>query len=130
MLKLMTERKELKVVSDQAGTPTWAKGLAEILWKLASMPEVSGVLHWSDSGIASWYDFACVIEEKAEEAGLIDTRPEIIPVGTEDFPTAAQRPSYSVLDKRASAATLGIIPAHWQQNLGNMISELTLSISA
>ncbi len=124
MLKLMSERKELRVVADQAGTPTWARGLAEAVWKLALMPEACGIFHWSDSGIASWYDFACVIAEKARAAGLVEKLPSIIPVCTEDFPTAARRPSYSVLDKHTISVATGMMPPHWQASLENMLAEL------
>ncbi len=123
MLSLMRERDELRVVSDQAGTPTWARGLAEAVWKTVSRPAITGILHWSDSGIASWYDFACVIARKAAVSGMIDRRPQIVPVTTSAFPTAARRPSYSVLDKSASSEALGMIPPHWQENLHYMLEE-------
>jgi dTDP-4-dehydrorhamnose reductase len=126
ILSLMRERDELRVVSDQAGTPTWAKGLAEAVWKTVSMPDISGILHWSDSGIASWYDFACVIAQRAAAAGLIDTFTKILPVNTSAFPTPARRPSYSVLDKSASSEALGMIPPHWQENLRKMLEEYAI----
>ncbi len=124
MLSLMDTRAELGVVSDQAGTPTWAKGLARAVWQTASRPDLSGILHWSDSGIASWYDFACVIADIASEMRIIKKCPKILPIKTEDYPTPARRPAYSVLDKGSTTDALGIVPPHWQENLEIMLSEL------
>ncbi len=124
MLSLMESREEIRVISDQAGTPTWARGLAQGLWKIVSLPEVKGIYHWSDSGIASWYDFACAISEIARDRGLLDRFPRILPINTEEYPVPAKRPSYSVLDKGTTIRVLGITPPHWQENLGLMINEL------
>ncbi len=124
MLSLMESREEIRVVSDQAGTPTWAHGLAQALWKIVSLPQAQGVYHWSDSGIASWYDFACAISEIAGEKGLIDSSPRILPINTEEYPVPAKRPSYSVLDKGATIRVLGITPPHWRENLSLMMNEL------
>ena len=65
MLRLMSERDDLAVVADQIGTPTWAHGLAEAIWACAAQPQLSGVYHWSDAGVCSWYDFAVAICEEA-----------------------------------------------------------------
>ncbi len=124
MLRLMEERTQLRVVADQAGTPTWARGLAEVIWNLASS-RIAGIFHWSDSGIASWYDFACVISGKAAASGILKSSPAIIPINTEDYPAPARRPAYSVLDKKATGDALGLIPPHWQDNLDSMLKEYT-----
>ncbi len=123
MLSLMSERKELKVVADQAGTPTWARSLAEVVWKTALRPEINGTFHWSDSGIASWYDFACSISRIATNLGILSSPSTILPINTHEYPTPARRPYYSVLDKSNTSDALGIIPMHWEDNLLYMLME-------
>ena len=90
------------MVADQVGTPTWAGLFAGALWELALRPEVDGILHWSDLGVASWYDFAVAIQEEALARGLLERAVPVEPIRTEDYPTPARRPAYSVLDKSAS----------------------------
>src|SRR5918996_6351635 len=65
MLKLMRERESLAVVCDQVGTPTWARRLAEALWQAAALPELRGIHHWTDAGVAGWDDFPQAIQEGA-----------------------------------------------------------------
>jgi len=125
MLRLMRERTSLSVVADQIGTPTWAKGLAQALWRTVDLPEVKGVHHWTDAGVASWYDFAVAIEEEAHAWGLLDKAIPIRPIRTQDYQTAARRPSYSVLDKTATWDALGFTPPHWRVALREMIQSLT-----
>jgi dTDP-4-dehydrorhamnose reductase len=125
MLRLMREREELGVVSDQIGTPTWARSLAEALWAAAARPELSGVLHWTDAGVASWYDFALAIQEEAVALGLLDQAIPVRPLRTEEYPTPARRPLYSVLDKSAAWAALGRRASHWRVSLRLMLRELT-----
>ena len=71
MLRLMASRDSLGVVADQVGTPTAASTLADVLWRFAAKPELSGVYHWTDAGVASWYDFAVAIREEGVAAGLL-----------------------------------------------------------
>lgn len=123
MLRLMGERSELRVVSDQIGTPTYAPGLAAAIWSLAAKG-ITGTHHYTDSGVASWYDFAVAIQEEAMAAGLLAKAVPIIPIATADFPTAARRPSYSVLDKKTTFAALGAYAPHWRENLRILIREL------
>lgn len=123
MLRLMAERPELRVVADQIGTPTYAPGLAAALWALARAG-VTGMHHYTDSGAASWYDFAVAIQEEALAAGLLARAVPIIPIATADFPTAAQRPHFSVLDKRTTFAALGGPAPHWRVQLRAMIEAI------
>lgn len=123
MLRLMRERPEVRVVADQIGTPTYAPGLAAALWTMASQGAV-GVHHYTDSGVASWYDFAVAIQEEALSAGLLDSVVPVIPIGTADFPTPAKRPSYSVLDKSSTFEILGAPTPHWRANLRTMIAAI------
>lgn len=124
MLRLMAERDALSVVEDQVGTPTWARGLAEACWDLIECKAASGIYHWSDAGVCSWYDFALAIAELAQEQGLLDRSAEITPISSRDYPTPAQRPAYSVLDKSRIRQLLGRPSRHWRTQLGAMLSDL------
>lgn len=123
MLRLMAERPEVRVVSDQIGTPTYAPGLAGALWDLAAQGR-TGIYHYTDSGACSWYDFAVAIQEEALAAGLLDKAIPIIPVNSEDYPTVARRPHFSVLDKTSTFAALGSPAPHWRVNLRKMIEQI------
>jgi dTDP-4-dehydrorhamnose reductase len=115
MLRLMRERGEVRVVADQVGTPTHAASLARAILALETAG-ATGICHWTDAGVASWYDFAVAIAEEAHALGLIGTRPRVVPIRTADYPTPARRPPMSVLDKDATWALIG--PArHWREEL-------------
>jgi len=122
MLRLMAEREEVRVVADQIGTPTWAWGLAGAVWQIAcrSLP---GIHHWSDAGVASWYDFAVAVQEEALALGVLERAIPIVPVTTADYPTPARRPLYSVLDKTATWTLLGGPAPHWRVQLRRMLTE-------
>ena len=122
MLRLLGERQELRVVADQIGTPTHAKGLARTLWTLIAGGE-RGVWHWTDAGVASWYDFAVAIHGEARGIGLLARDTAILPIRTEDYPTPARRPAYSVLDKTATWAVTGIAK-HWRDELRECLQEI------
>lgn len=124
MLRLMAERDQLGVVDDQVGTPTWAKGLAQFLWRAAEQAGHSGVYHWSDAGVCSWYDFAVAIAEESLVCGLLETIPVIGPIAGENYPTPARRPSYSVLDKARSWQDFAVDGVHWRVQLRSMLKEL------
>ncbi len=117
MLRLMRERGPARVVTDQRGSPTAAASVARALWRLAELPEVHGVWHWTDEGTASWYEFACAIAEEAREVGLLKNKVEVTPITTAEYPTPARRPSSSVLDIGATAERLGMRPVPWRENL-------------
>lgn len=123
MLRLMAERDSVSVVSDQVGTPTWAHGLAEAIWRIVDAPEVTGTLHWTDAGVASWYDFAVAIAEEAHAQGLLARPVTIKPIMAADYPTPAARPAWSVLDKTASWQQLGCDGMHWREALRRMLAD-------
>lgn len=123
MLRLMAERDEVCVVADQIGTPTYAPGLASAIWGL-SVARTTGIHHFSDSGAASWYDFAVAIQEEALAIGLLERAVPVVPISTADFPTPARRPPYSVLDKRSTVAVLGGPAPHWRVNLRTMLARV------
>jgi len=125
MLRLLHERDEVKVIADQIGTPTWANSLARTIWAAVQEPRVSGILHWTDAGVASWYDFAVAIQEEALVRGLLSRAAPVHPIATSDYPTPARRPSYSVLDKTETTRLLGVTPVHWRVNLRLMLDELS-----
>jgi dTDP-4-dehydrorhamnose reductase len=124
MLKLMSTRPALRVVADQVGAPTWAKGLALALWQAVERPAVQGLHHWRDAGAASWYDFAVAIAEEATAADLLKQPVEVAPIATHDYPTPARRPSYSVLECSSTWQQLDMTPPHWRVHLRRMIAEL------
>lgn len=123
MLRLMSEKPALGIVGDQVGTPTWARGLAQACWAVAAI-RAEGLYHWTDAGVASWYDFAVAIQREAINAGLLDTAIPINSIRTEDYPTPAARPSFSVLDKTRIIEDTGIPLVHWQDQLTAMLCEL------
>src|SRR6185437_6893491 len=106
MLRLMRERGAVRVVSDQKGSPTAASAVATALWRLVERPELHGVLHWTDAGIISWYQFACAIAEDALARNLLASAPQVLPISSAEYPTAALRPSCSALETRESALQL------------------------
>ncbi len=125
MLRLMGERDELGVVADQIGTPTWANSLADSVWAFAGATELAGLYHWTDGGQTSWHEFALAIQEEALSLGLLDQLIPIHAITTEDYPTAATRPRYSVLDCSATTVALNLHPAQWRVNLHHMLKGMT-----
>jgi len=124
MLRLMNEREALSVVADQIGTPTWTAGLAKVLWTFAERHDLTGIYHWSDAGVCSWYDFAVAIQEEAEPRGLLDRAVPITPIAASAYPTPARRPAFSVLDKAATWSDLEIEGVHWRVQLRAMLEQL------
>ena len=79
MLRLMREKEQVSVVCDQIGTPTWATGIAAAIWGLIEAQAPGGVYHWTDLGVASWYDFAVAIQDEALARGLLDRAVPVVP---------------------------------------------------
>ena len=124
MLRLMADKPQLTVIDDQIGTPTWAKGLAEACVS-AAVNNTRGVYHWTDEGVASWYDFALAIQELGIDKGLLDKAIPVLPIPSSQYPTPAKRPHYSVLDKQtAREAFASCKPTHWRKQLASMLDEL------
>lgn len=112
MLRLSQDRSSLNVVSDQIGTPTYATDLAEALIAIIqSGKEMYGMYHYSNEGVASWYDFAKEIFD------LNHVKIDLSPIPTEAYPTPAKRPKYSVLDKTKIKDTFGIQIKNWKDSL-------------
>jgi dTDP-4-dehydrorhamnose reductase len=124
MLRLMQEKPQLGIVYDQVGTPTWAKGLAQWLWTIAAKPEVTGTYHWTDAGVATWYDFAIAIQELGLEKGLLSNAIPVLPISTSAYPTPAKRPAFSVIDKSSAEEVSGLNTTHWRKQLSSMMDEI------
>jgi dTDP-4-dehydrorhamnose reductase len=127
MLQSMQQRIAVRVVADQKGAPTAAFSIARAVWRIAELPHVHGILHWTDEGVASAYEFACTIAEEALTAGLLSGAIEVTPIATTDYPTAAHRPANSTLDTGATLALLGIRPDAWRINLRTTLAQLARS---
>lgn len=115
---------EAAVVVDQIGAPTWVRSLAAALWSAVGQPDLHGVHHWCDSGVASRYDFAMAIRDEALALGLLGQAAVLRPVATADFPTPVRRPAMALLDKRLLEQALGWRAAHWRENLRLAMAEL------
>ena len=121
MRSLTSTKPALKVVFDQVGSPTYAADLAEAIVHIISTRQTDkvGIYHYTNEGVCSWYDFAVEI---ARQSGNTDCKIE--PCHSEEFPTKASRPHYSVLDKTKIKATFGISIPHWQHSLSRCIENL------
>ncbi|HEY9862262.1 MAG TPA: dTDP-4-dehydrorhamnose reductase [Candidatus Obscuribacterales bacterium] len=126
MLRLGAEREEIRVVADQIGSPTWAKDLAQAIAQFIphASSETTGIYHYTNSGVASWYDFAIAIFEEAKQLGFPLKIQRVVPITTADYPTPARRPAYSVLSCAKITGVLGTYPPHWRQGLRQMLAEL------
>nr|WP_290228049.1 dTDP-4-dehydrorhamnose reductase [Trichocoleus desertorum] len=126
MLRLGAEREEIRVVADQIGSPTWAKDLAQAIAQFIphASSKTTGIYHYTNSGVASWYDFAIAIFEEAKQLGFSLKIQRVVPITTADYPTPAHRPAYSVLSCAKIAGVLGTYPPHWRQGLRQMLAEL------
>lgn len=125
MLRLMKERGAVRVVADQIGCPTSTASAAEALWALAARPQLAGIFHWSEAGVASWYDFAVAIAEEAATRALLPPDLSVTPITTAEYPTPARRPRFSLLDSRRTHEVLDLHPAHWRSGLRKALSELS-----
>jgi dTDP-4-dehydrorhamnose reductase len=133
MLRLGAERPEVRVVDDQIGTPTWSGDIAKAITGLAerfltpdSSEAPSGIYHFTNSGAASWYDFAVAIFEEAKTMGLPLTLQRVVPITTPEYPTPTQRPAYSVLSNQKIKSLLSGPAPQWRQSLRQMLTELYL----
>ncbi|MBA3920739.1 MAG: dTDP-4-dehydrorhamnose reductase [Nostocaceae cyanobacterium] len=126
MLRLGSEREEIRVVADQIGSPTYAQDLAQAIAHLLplSTPEIAGTYHYTNSGVTSWYDFAIAIFEEAQQLGFPLKVQRVIPITTLEYPTPAHRPAYSVLSSEKISLILGTNPPHWRQGLQQMLKDL------
>ena len=119
MIRLGKERENLGVIFDQVGTPTYARDLARAIFTAIRQGVVPGIYHFSNEGVCSWYDFTKAIHRLA---GI--TTCHVKPLHTEEYPTPAKRPHYSVLDKTKIKNTYYIEIPYWMDSLQSCIAEL------
>lgn len=129
MLRLGREREELAVVADQQGCPTSARSIAQALWHSAALWRRDAVLEWGVYHFAgqpavSWHEFAVEIFRQALESGLLARIPRVRPITSQEYPTPARRPLWSVLDCSKARARLGLEPAPWREELRLVLAEL------
>lgn len=119
MIRLGKEKTELGVIFDQIGTPTYARDLAVSIMTAVEKGIIPGIYHFSNEGVTSWYDFTKAIHRIASISGC-----HVRPIHTEEYPTPARRPHYSVLDKTKIKATYNIEVPYWEESLAECISKL------
>ncbi len=119
MIRLGKERDSLGVIFDQIGTPTYARDLARAIYAAIRQGVTPGVYHFSNEGVCSWYDFTKAIHRLA---GIKDCK--VNPLHTEEYPTPAKRPHYSVLDKTKIKNTYHIEIPYWMDSLQSCIAQL------
>jgi len=127
MLRLFKERDLVNVVEDQWGSPTYTADLAGAILRIIEDDSVSyGVYHFTNEGVTSWYEFAKAIYSKVKKLGLIEDnkKVEIQPIKTEDYPTAARRPRYSVLSKEKIKREFGLKIGDWDKALEDFLVSL------
>jgi len=129
--KFFIEKKPLQVVYDQVSCPTSTYTLSNLCWKLSldkkGFNEIEKIIHWSDAGIGSWYDFAVAIGEIAFREKIITGIPNIIPVRSTIFPSSVKRPSFSLLDSDQTCKSLKMKRNHWQFELSNVIRKIKVN---
>ena len=124
MLRIGNNKKSIQVVSDQLGTPTYAKDLAKTCLDILSdtgstnLSKKESLYHYSNEGVTSWYDFATAIME------ICNIDCQVIPIETKDYPTQARRPLYSVLDKSKIKSDFKVTIPHWRDSLANCIKKI------
>ena len=125
MLRLHRERDKLSVVADQVGCPTSTLNLAQACWQAIKFKnngiDIPLVMHWSDAGAASWYDVAVAIGSIGQSLGLLNQPARVEAISTADYPTAAIRPSYSLLDCFGTRAMLQLPGQHWREALKDIM---------
>tara|TARA_Y100000589_G_scaffold326896_1_gene367608 strand:+ start:5483 stop:6367 length:885 start_codon:yes stop_codon:yes gene_type:complete len=124
LLKSKSLDKPLNIVSDQIGCPTSADSLSKACWLLVNLNDSPKIMHWTDLGCASWFDFAFLIRKIAIDKNIINN-PEIIePINSENYFTEAKRPYYSVLDCNQTYEDLNYFPCHWSEELSKVLNSL------
>lgn len=119
MLNLTATKPLLKVVFDQAGTPTYAKDLAEVITVILKIP-TAGIFHYSNEGVCSWFDFTKMVAEYSGHKAC-----NIQPCHSDEFPSKVKRPAYSVLDKTKIKGSYGVIVPYWTESLKYCVDNLS-----
>lgn len=114
----------MRVVDDQIGTPTRARHLAHALWRIVAQPEGERLLHFTDAGVASWFDVAVAVMDALGEAGRLPPGADVTPIASDEYPTPARRPQYTVLDAHACWRRISYTPPHWRHGVVASTHEL------
>ena len=124
MLRLGAERPEIRVVNDQIGSPTYAGDLAKTILSLLEKErqgkQHSGIYHYTNEGVCSWYDFAHSIIR------MTDLPAKVTPIPTREYPTAAKRPEYSVLSKEKIKREYQLEIPHWEDSLRRCLENMNV----
>ena len=125
--KFYQEKKSLRVIYDQISCPTSTNSLSDLCWELSKSQKQSNdkIFHWSDAGVASWYDFAIAIAQLAFQEKIITGIPDIIPIKSDEFPTIATRPHFSLLDCEQTCKYQKTKRNHWKFELSKVIREIS-----
>ena len=125
MLRLMNERDEVSVVDDQRGSPTYTRDLASAIATIVELDSRTyGIYHFTNEGETTWHSFASAIYESGRTRGLVRHACRIKPIRTDQYPTRAVRPAYSVLSKDKIRETFGLVIPEWQDGLYRYLDEL------
>ena len=120
----------LRVVSDQISCPTSSYSLSNVCWEMIKNDEIfknkQKIFHWSDAGVASWYDFAVAIGDIGLKSGLLENKSQVLPIKSKDFPTPAKRPCFSLLDSFEICDLLKLKRSHWRYELEHVINQIKL----
>ena len=130
MLRLHSEKENINVIEDQIGCPTTTNSLARACWRVLTLSQnekfLPSILHWRDAGIASWFDVAVAIGELGVKCGKLKKSAIVNPIPTSQYPTAAKRPHYSVLDCKTTIDNIGIKNNYWRYELEEVIKSLSI----
>ena len=125
IMNLLKDKERLEVVYDQVGCPTNIIYLSIICWKILIFKEEGvsfpNLLHWSDSGVASWFDVAQCVSEIGYDLGLLSSPAKLIPVNSNQYPQIAKRPAFSLLDISQTIFNLRMEPYYWRSSLGELL---------
>ncbi|WP_107670768.1 dTDP-4-dehydrorhamnose reductase [Cyanothece sp. BG0011] len=127
MLRLGKEKEQLGIVSDQVGSPTWSYDIANTITQMLTqlnLAQTREIYHFTNSGVASWYDLAVATFAEAKNMGYPLKIKQVNPITTEDYPTPAKRPHYSVLSGKKTAKLLGKNAPYWRDSLKEMLTKL------
>ena len=122
--RLLGAGQVMRVVDDQIGTPTRARHLAHALWRIVAQFGDERLLHFTDAGVASWFDVAVAVMDALGEAGRLPHGADVVPIATAGYPTPARRPRFSVLDSHACWRAIGYTPPHWRHGIVASTREL------
>ena len=131
ILSLLKEREKLFIVSDQIGCPTTTFSLAKVCWKaiekynLENNHHFPNILHWSDAGVASWYDVAIAVKEIGLEMDILKNPAQIVPIRSESYKSNSKRPKFSLLDSQETHDLLEMPYVHWRKQLFELFRHLS-----